>query len=1260
MAQVTDQVIHVLINDTVKDYFLQLSPPQRKRFRAKFEYLENGLWDTGLKVKKLKGTSSKTIFEGRLDRGNRILFTLGRDRIAGEDALLIYVWAIVVHDDIDKKSRIIAPQGVPFLQFNAYREELHESLELEDLDAAYITQERITDPIAEETAGQRWHTLAEPEWQRLERYSRDDFALFLFLTPIQRDILRSPPPLLVSGTAGSGKTTLAVYYLFKDVLRHQKKLFITYNRRLRDFSQGLFKALINEHPESGDWHAPDFHTFKDFCLSICRHFNQPFPPEKEVHFGRFQKMYGEGQSGARHDAALVWEEIRAIIKGALPQANLEILRTCHRRLGEGNLNQDQILRLQDQFRQFAKLASTKPIAEAARKRFGESLNRFAVNLPQHLAQHPDRVADLLDQARQYLESRKDLTTHRYLSLYEYESQGRKKAPNFRFDRKEIYHIFLWYQKQLDRNGLWDELDLVHATGRLLAERATDAFRYDFIICDEIQDLTDIQQELLFGLARNPYNLFLCGDSRQIINPSGFRWEELRRHFFERDLKVPEPRFLSMNFRSSGNIVELANSLLTLKETIFGSRKDERSEDWKFKGRPPMVVTGLDDGAMLATVRRAGANRTILVRTEAEQRRLMKLLETELVFTIREAKGLEFDTVLLWKFGADPLTLDIWQAILQGKEVDRHEAKIRHEMNLLYVGITRAKKDLLIYEGQAGSAIWDAPEFAEQIFRTDDQERIAQVWDVVSTPEEWATQARYFLDQEHFKAAMECFKNANDPNGLALAAARLHEHRGEWREAAENYVHLGMDREAAIHFERAGAFDQAFPLWTQLGETERAMRCEVELLIGDRHLKQAAEHLVALHEPQRAATLFLQAKQFAAAGRLFRDALNQPEDAASAFEKAGELLEAAPLLEALGHKERAAYCFLRGKDFLSAAALYHELGDTGSQIKALKQGNHKRELMELCAQRRDFEDAVKYAGQLDKHWLGTFADRELATGDPFKAAVGFSALNDYARAGEAYLKLEHYEAAAHAFATARDIRRSCEAFALFDPSMAVYRASNWSEDLEAGSPHLKKYLKLLHEKDPKELHEQAIGLFVDHKYIPAVYAMELQGGPGLELGIGYAALDREQEAIQVWKNVSLRDFSQLLTLDLKQNDKVGFFVEFMLYHYPWDEQTGGYMEDSLATVYHQKIVSLIDTWLEKHGSVAAFARWGDILIHYAEMGAFWQSIVRATVTGHCTDLLEPYLDNLDQSHPRTAKKARQAYQTQSKKAKDSDQHNPPPE
>jgi len=68
----------LLLNHCLKKHMVGMNRKEKERLREKFEFLETGIWDSGVRVKKLKGVWGKVIFEARLSRGERIIFTLGK------------------------------------------------------------------------------------------------------------------------------------------------------------------------------------------------------------------------------------------------------------------------------------------------------------------------------------------------------------------------------------------------------------------------------------------------------------------------------------------------------------------------------------------------------------------------------------------------------------------------------------------------------------------------------------------------------------------------------------------------------------------------------------------------------------------------------------------------------------------------------------------------------------------------------------------------------------------------------------------------------------------------------------------------------------------------------------------------------------------------------------------------------------------------------------------------------------------------------
>ncbi|MCP5047368.1 MAG: ATP-dependent helicase, partial [bacterium] len=273
--------------------------------------------------------------------------------------------------------------------------------------------------------------------------------------------------------------------------------------------------------------------------------------------------------------------------------------------------------LQAQYIRFARLDSFQRINKLIRKYLDIDIAAFAASIHRFLQpaslspREKEGVATILTKTLDTLQKHPEEISRKYLSFSEYEMLGKKKAPNFHFNRGEIYRIFEWYQDKMETGQLWDELDMI-------PQSIPDKYTYDILVCDEVQDLSDTQLDLLFHFVKNPRNMFLAGDTRQTINPSGFRWEEVRSHFYERGVEIPQLKTLSLNFRSSGSIIELSNILLELQEKITGRTGKGPREEWRYKGRPVTVVSGIDTPEMLDILKQTGAGRTVLVRSETEK------------------------------------------------------------------------------------------------------------------------------------------------------------------------------------------------------------------------------------------------------------------------------------------------------------------------------------------------------------------------------------------------------------------------------------------------------------------------------------------------------------------------------------------------------------------------------------------------------------------------------------------------------------------
>lgn len=1037
----------VLLNDSLKRHVLGLAPDERRRLREKFEFLENGLWDTGVRVKKLKGVARRVVFEARISRGDRLLFTLG----SREGRTAIYVWALVAHDDIGTAARRVGAAArritaaeAPFLDFASETEEDLPDLALDAVPRDWVSQEDVDGKESEDYGPQRWLVLDDAEWERILRSpSADPFELHLYLTREQAAILESDPPVLLSGTAGSGKTTLAVYYLLRAGSRDGSRLFLTFNEGLRRLCEGIYRGLVAATDEPGA--PPTFALFRDVVAQIARPLAARFPPEREVGLEGFRTLFRDHPGSRRLDAELVWEEIRSIIKGAKLPLNPGRLEALAHGLAAGRLRPRERAELAES------LLALEPLAVAARiERFLANRTRFAslrgllTAIEAPAGADAGEAADALAEIVRAVRHADADVSRPLLSLGEYLALGAKRAPTFRWDRRELHAIASWYQDRLAAAEAWDELDLCRAALQRMASDA-DAPSYDLVVCDEAQDFTDLQLSLLFRLARDPRRVVITADPRQIINPSAFRWEEVKNRFYERGLPVPEVRRLSLNFRCVGSIVRLANALLELKQNLVGLADTEMRESWKFSGKPPVLLHGIAEDAVLEGVRSRAAGQAVLVRGEGERDALKRRLGTELVFTIREAKGLEFDGILLYRFAATAETAALWRRI-RGAEIEtaEHAAQVRHELALLYVAVTRARNTLLVWDGPEPSEVWDAAPLADLVVRSRDAGRIAELWRSASSPEEWERQGDYFLERGHHRAALECFRNAGRDDKADLAEARALAQEGRNAEAAPGLERHGMNAEAAACWEKAGRWQRAAEAWRKAGDSDRAGLASIRHLEsagawreaalgwleredGDRaaaawekagDLERAAEHWYARKDYARALGLFDRARApLRSAACLVK--LKRPGEAADRYFQAGRYAEAAPLYRRTRNEERLVACWKHLKDWRSLARWHEQRGEAGEAVEQLA-----RWLAEDPARRAELEaEAGEPRGRRSALRV---AIRRAALGDAAGAAPLFLAgrrpelaLEQFRRSGDvlgmvdSLRLLERYEEAARA-------------------------------------------------------------------------------------------------------------------------------------------------------------------------------------------------------------------------------------------------------
>ena len=636
-------------------------------------------------------------------------------------------------------------------------------------------------------------------------------------------MVRAAGPVLLSGSAGSGKTTIAVHRLAAALgtAEDVRALYLTYSPWLRDHAGRLFHDLLACR---GDVFAasPGFLTVHELYRTLIAETGGA-APGAVVDYPEFARWY-EGQF-RRPDAALAWEEIRGIVKGA-------------------------------------SLDPARPLLPRA----------------------------------------------------EYEALGRKRAPAFIGERGRLHQVARQWQEHLEIGRRLDEIDLC----RLALASVPPGGLYDHLVCDEAQDLAEIQMEILLRLVpgRSLGGLFLAGDPQQVINPSGFRWAEVRSRirdrFIERGRPAPELVTLTRNFRSVRGLVELANEVIAFKRERTGRSEGDEAEQSEVAGAAPILVAG-DEDALADAIRGFGPRCAVVAGTAEVRERLQTALGTTRVFTVPEAKGLEFDVAILWGVvAADPAP---WRRLLDPGQSLREDPPARRALHHLYVAVTRARRHLAVYEPAGAPPLWTSDRFAAHL-DPEPPASLSRLFVRSAAPEEWLREGEYFHSRGRHRQAAECFRRAGDARREAGSLARHHEAMGEPALAARRWRVIGETAEAARCFEAALLWTEAGADWTRLGDEVGARRCRARAAEAARRWGDAATEWEALEAWEDAA------RCWASTGQRRR----QIHCLAVAADQAGRLADAARRWEDIEEWDRAVAAWRgagREREAWSAEARAHE-------------------------------------------------------------------------------------------------------------------------------------------------------------------------------------------------------------------------------------------------------------------------------------------------------------------------------------------------
>ncbi|MDR3267197.1 MAG: PhoH family protein [Tannerella sp.] len=479
---------------------------------------------------------------------------------------------------------------------------------------------------------------------------------FISFDDFQQNIYSIQPPLIIVGSAGSGKTALVLEKL-KSL--HGNVAYISLSKYLVDNASAIYYAFgyDNEYQET------DFLSLKDY-LALWQK-----PEGKEVEFKHFERWFNRYTQAVKiNEPYRVFEEFKGVITGS----------------------------------------------------------------PVHAA---------------------------WLSQQEYMDLGVKQSIFSQQEKERLYPLFLKYVDWLKEDNLYDSNILCYN----YLEKVQPC--YDYIMVDEVQDITNIQLKCILAALKQKSHFILTGDSNQIVHPNFFSWSKIKSYFYETgDNKDNQIKILQTNYRNSLRVVELSNNLLKIKNTRFGSI--DRESNYLVNTvsvEEGEVLLYANDEKKKKELNRRTQNSTkyaVIVPDNTQKARAAQFFKTPLIFSVQEAKGLEYENVILTDFVsshesefreiiAGVTTDNLKQEELRYNRVgDKHDkdAEIyKFYINSFYVAITRAIRNIYIFEQR-----FEHP--ALRLLQMQETKAEIQVGEVKSTREEWLDEAQRLQEQGKYEQA----------------------------------------------------------------------------------------------------------------------------------------------------------------------------------------------------------------------------------------------------------------------------------------------------------------------------------------------------------------------------------------------------------------------------------------------------------------------------------------------------------------------------
>lgn len=379
-----------------------------------------------------------------------------------------------------------------------------------------------------------------------------------------------------------------------------------------------------------------------------------------------------------------------------------------------------------------------------------------------------------------------------ISLEEYKKLSKKYSVLDENLKTEIYKIALKYEEWKEKNGLYDVNDL--AVMGIKSRK-----KFDFVLVDEVQDLTETEIFFLTTLVKNPENIVFAGDIHQMVNFNSFSFDRLKNLYYKNKINYSFS-ILTKNYRSSEEIVKLANYLTDLRKKYIGNLGMDDYKEGAVSEEGNIELSSVNSSIMEKYQK--DVNSAIVVSDDEERNRIFDTYGIKhRIFTVEEIKGLEYKNIICCNLITKNLWA--WKKILSGNV--KQDQRYRKYFNLFYVGITRARKNLIIMEDclEDNILLKNIKSFIniENSEKQSIKEKTGELENIsFSSKEEWLSEGIKLYKLEKFDEAQYAFEQGDYPTWIAERETEIDIENGDYKTAVEK-IEKGNFKKPDIYFQK---------------------------------------------------------------------------------------------------------------------------------------------------------------------------------------------------------------------------------------------------------------------------------------------------------------------------------------------------------------------------------------------------------------------------------------------------------------------------